>query len=242
MGDAVRVQRKHVLAGGVAVVAAAVVAVGTGLGFADTTPARQSACQGSITFSAEGGAPAATSDRFPVGTRLRVTNLDNGKAATVTVTGPSGSCVLLNAAAMDLVREPGKNVIRRNLVERLVGAAQAGGAGRPGGGAQPGGQTRPGDAQPGATGVALPGGGPAGRSACSGAITFSAEGGAPAATSGQFPVGSRLRVTNLDNNKAVTVTVTGPSGSCVLLNAAAMDLVREPGKNVIRRNVVEVLG
>ncbi|WP_238450028.1 septal ring lytic transglycosylase RlpA family protein [Micromonospora sp. 4G55] len=224
-------QRKHVLAAGVAVVAAAVVAVGTGFGFADTTPAGQSACQGSVTFSAEGGAPAATSDRFPVGTRLRVTNLDNNRAATVTVTGPSGSCVLLNAAAMELVREPGKNVIRRNLVERLDGAAA-----RPGGAAQPGGQTRPGNAQP----PAQPGGAPA-ASVCAGAITFSAEGGAPAATSGQFPVGTRLRVTNLDNSKVVTVTVTGPSGSCVLLNAAAMDAIREPGKNLVRRNVVELL-
>lgn len=114
-----RVQRKHVLAAGVAAVAAAAVAVGTGFGFADTTPAGQSACQGSVTFSAEGGAPAATSDRFPVGTRLRVTNLDNGKAATVSVTGPSGSCVLLNAAAMELIREPGKNLVRRNAVELL---------------------------------------------------------------------------------------------------------------------------
>ncbi|MBM0225340.1 MULTISPECIES: hypothetical protein [Micromonospora] len=233
-----RVQRKHVLAAGVAAVAAAAVAVGTGFGFADTTPAGQSACQGSVTFSAEGGAPAATSDRFPVGTRLRVTNLDNGKAATVSVTGPSGSCVLLNAAAMDLVREPGKNVIRRNLVERLDGG---GGAAQPGGGGPAGGQTRPGDAQPGAAG---PGGGvsaPAGQSVCTGAITFSAEGGAPAATSGQFPVGTRLRVTNLDNGKVVTVPVTGPSGSCVLLNAAAMELIREPGKNLVRRNAVELL-
>ncbi|WP_439709649.1 hypothetical protein [Micromonospora haikouensis] len=54
-------------------------------------------------------------------------------------------------------------------------------------------------------------------------------------------MGTRLRVTNLDNGRAVTVAVTGPSGSCVLLNAAAMELVREPGKNVVRRNVVEVL-
>nr|WP_239542382.1 septal ring lytic transglycosylase RlpA family protein [Micromonospora terminaliae] len=198
------------------------------MGFAETTPAGQSACAGSVTFSAEGGAPAATSDRFPVGTRLRVTNLDNGKVATVTVTGPSGSCVLLNAAAMDLVREPGKNVIRRNLVERLDGGAAATGAARPG---VPAGEVRPGNAQPGG----------ARASVCSGAITFSAEGGAPAATSGQFPVGTRLRVTNLDNGKAATVTVTGPSGSCVLLNAAAMDLIREPGKNLVRRNTVELL-
>jgi hypothetical protein len=226
----VKVQRRHVLAATVALAASAVVAVGTGMGFAETTPAGQSACAGSVTFSAEGGAPAATSDRFPVGTRLRVTNLDNRKVVTVTVTGPSGSCVLLNAAAMDLVREPGKNVIRRNLVERLDGGAPAAGAAGPGGGA-PIGEARPGHAQP--------GGAPA--SVCGGAITFSAEGGAPAATSGQFPVGTRLRVTNLDNGRAATVTVTGPSGSCVLLNAAAMDLIREPGKNLVRRNVVELL-
>ncbi|GAB3945332.1 hypothetical protein [Micromonospora vulcania] len=219
-----RVQRRHVLAATVAVLAAAGVAVGTGFGFADTAPARQSVCSGSVTFSAEAGLPAATSDRFPVGTRLRVTNLDNNRAATVTVTGPSGSCVLLNAAAMELVREPGKNVIRRNVVERLDGDAAPPAAGT----------VRPGVASPGVPG-------PAPRSACSGSITFFAEAGAPAATSGQFPLGTRLRVTNLDNNRATTVTVTGPSGSCVLLNTAAMDQIREPGKNVVRRNLVEVV-
>ncbi|SBT52207.1 RlpA-like double-psi beta-barrel domain-containing protein [Micromonospora auratinigra] len=224
-----RVQRKHVLAAGVAVVAGAVVAAGTGFGFAGTTPTRQGVCQGPVTFSAEAGPPAATSDRFPAGTRLRVTNLDNRRVATVTVTGPSGSCVLLNTAAMDLVREPGKNVIRRNVVER-VGAVPAGGAATPSGGA------RPGTGAP-AGGVVAPSGG----GACTGPITFSAEGGAPAATSDRFPVGTRLRVTNLDNSRTVTVTVTGPSGSCVLLNAAAMDAVREPGKNLVRRNTVELL-
>ncbi|MEV0156663.1 hypothetical protein AB0H57_23455 [Micromonospora sp. NPDC050686] len=227
-----RAQRKHVLAATVAVAASAALAVGTGLGFAETAPIEGSLCAGSVTFSAEGGAPAATSDRFPAGTRLRVTNLDNGKAATVTVTGPSGSCVLLNAAAMDLVREPGKNVIRNNRVERLAEAAPAG-------------ETRPGSARPamtplgGATGA---GGAPPARSVCSGAITFFAEDAPPAATSDRFPVGARLRVTNLDNGKAVTVTVTGRSGSCVLLNAAAMDLIRAPGKNLVRRNVVERVG
>ncbi|MBM0206437.1 putative 23.9 kDa protein in glnII region [Micromonospora noduli] len=48
-------------------------------------------------------------------------------------------------------------------------------------------------------------------------------------------------MTNLDNNRATTVTVTGPSGSCVLLNSAAMEQIREPGKNLVRRNTVEVL-
>ncbi|MFD6562786.1 hypothetical protein [Micromonospora profundi] len=222
-----RVQRRHVLAATVAVLAAAGVAVGTGFGFAGTAPARQSACSGSVTFSAEAGAPAATSDRFPVGTRLRVTNLDNNRTATVTVSGPSGSCVLLNAAAMDLVREPGKNVIRRNVVERLDGAA-------PPAAAPPADTVRPGAASPAASG-------PPPGSVCSGAITFFEEAAAPAATSDRFPVGTRLRVTNLDNNRATTVTVTGPSGSCVLLNSAAMEQIREPGKNLVRRNTVAVL-
>ncbi|SCG59878.1 RlpA-like double-psi beta-barrel domain-containing protein [Micromonospora rifamycinica] len=230
-----KVQRKHVLAAGVAAVATAVVAVGTGFGFADTAPARPSLCSGPVTFSAEGGTPAATSDRFPVGTRLRVTNLDNGMVTTVSVSGPSGSCVLLNAAAMELVREPGKNVIRRNVVERVgvdAPAAPAPGETRPGA-AQPPVTLRP---VPSSTGAVVQPGG-----VCSGSVTFSAEGGKPAATSDRFPVGTRLRVTNLDNGKVATVSVSGPSGSCVLLNAAAMELLREPGKNVIRRNLVELV-
>ncbi|MFC0530607.1 hypothetical protein [Phytohabitans kaempferiae] len=52
-------------------------------------------------------------------------------------------------------------------------------------------------------------------------------------------VGTRLKVTNLDNDKSITVRVTGPSGSCVLLNNAAFEKVREPGKFLIRRAVIE---
>ncbi|GIJ19689.1 hypothetical protein [Micromonospora lutea] len=224
-----KLQRKHVLAAGVAVVAAATVAVGTGLGFADSAPTRQSVCSGSITFSAEEGAPAATSNQFPVGTRLRVTNLDNDKSAEVTVVGPSGSCVLLNAAAMELVREPGRNVIRRNVVERIGDAVVQPGAGRPGMVGD-----RPGSVSP-------PAARPVNGSACQGAITFFDEAAGPAATSDRFPIGTRLRVTNLDNNKTTTVTITGPSGSCVLLNSAAMEQIREPGKNLVRNNTVELL-
>ncbi|SHM69912.1 hypothetical protein [Cryptosporangium aurantiacum] len=79
---------------------------------------------------------------------------------------------------------------------------------------------------------------------CAGStVTLSGEeGGAPAASSGDFPVGTRLRVTNLDNNKSITVEVTGPSGSCVLLNNAAFEQVREPGKFLIRRAVIERVG
>ncbi|RIV34625.1 RlpA-like double-psi beta-barrel domain-containing protein [Micromonospora radicis] len=227
-------QRRYLLAAGVAVAAAAAMAVSTGLGFADSATTAPSVCPGSITFSAEAGTPAATSDRFPVGTRLRVTNLDNDRSAEVTVVGPSGSCVLLNSAAMELVREPGKNVIRRNVVEQLGEAAAPPGVAQPGGGQPDEVGDRPGSASP-------PASRPATGSACQGAITFFEEAATPGATSDRFPVGTRLRVTNLDNDRTTTVTVTGPSGSCVLLNAAAMEQIREPGKNLVRNNTVEVL-
>jgi len=70
-------------------------------------------------------------------------------------------------------------------------------------------------------------------------VTFFNENAGPAASSGQFPIGTRLKVTNLDNNKSITVTVTSVSGSCVLLNNQAFNQVHEDGKNVIRRVVVE---
>ncbi|MFJ9939580.1 RlpA-like double-psi beta-barrel domain-containing protein [Streptomyces erythrochromogenes] len=185
-------------------------------------------CPGStVTLSGEAGPPAATSGTFPVGTKLKVTNLDNGQATTVTVNGPSGSCVLLNNAAFDKVREPGKNLIRRARVERV------------GGGNAPAPAATPSAATPSAAaGAQAP---PAtGEVVCPGStVTLSGEAGPPAATSGTFPVGTKLKVTNLDNGQATTVTVNGPSGSCVLLNNAAFDKVREPGKNLIRRARVE---
>ncbi|MGW1779890.1 hypothetical protein ACWCQQ_12185 [Streptomyces sp. NPDC002143] len=80
----------------------------------------QQVCNGStVTLSGEAGAPAASSNQFPVGTKLKVTNLDNNKSTTVEVTGPSGSCALLNNAAFELVREPGKFLIRRALIEKV---------------------------------------------------------------------------------------------------------------------------
>ncbi|MGP3771790.1 hypothetical protein ACTWJ8_13210 [Streptomyces sp. SDT5-1] len=72
-----------------------------------------------VTLSGEGGAPAASSDRFPAGTRLKVTNLDNDRSTTVEVTSTSGSCVLLNNAAFEQVREPGKFLIRNARVEKV---------------------------------------------------------------------------------------------------------------------------
>ncbi|RSM37989.1 hypothetical protein DMA12_34375 [Amycolatopsis balhimycina DSM 5908] len=77
-------------------------------------------CAGStVTLSGEGGAPAASSNQFPAGTKLKVTNLDNSKSTTVTVTSVSGSCTLLNNAAFEQVREPGKFLIRRARIERV---------------------------------------------------------------------------------------------------------------------------
>ncbi|MFJ8654998.1 hypothetical protein ACIRNU_21885 [Streptomyces rochei] len=82
--------------------------------------AGEQVCAGStVTLSGEGGAPAASSDQFPVGTRLKVTNLDNAKSTTVEVASVSGSCVLLNNAAFEQVREEGKFLIRRALIEKV---------------------------------------------------------------------------------------------------------------------------
>ncbi|MFD3717921.1 hypothetical protein [Streptomyces sp. NPDC058674] len=209
------------------VVAGALVAGGVAATVATgNAAAPEVVCQGStVTLSGEAGAPAASSGTFPLGTRLKVTNLDNGQATTVTVNSPSGSCVLLNNAAFDTVREPGKNLIRRARIERVGGGeAPAGAAGAAGAAATAGVQVAP------ATGEVV----------CQGStVTLSGEAGAPAASSGTFPLGTKLKVTNLDNGQATTVTVNSPSGSCVLLNNAAFDTVREPGKNLIRRARIE---
>ncbi|GLZ31713.1 hypothetical protein Lesp02_39010 [Lentzea sp. NBRC 105346] len=83
----------------------------------------------------------------------------------------------------------------------------------------------------------------AGQQVCNGStVTLSGEGGAPAASSNQFPAGTKLKVTNLDNNKSTTVEVKSVSGSCVLLNNAAFEQVREPGKFLIRRAKIEKVG
>jgi hypothetical protein len=85
--------------------------------------------------------------------------------------------------------------------------------------------------------------GAAGQVVCAGStVTLSGEGGAPAASSGTFPIGTTLRVRNLDNNKSITVKVASTSGSCILLNNAAFEEVREPGKFLIRRAVIERVG
>ncbi|HEX6346892.1 MAG TPA: hypothetical protein VFZ92_37925 [Umezawaea sp.] len=208
-------KRRWTIAAGLLVV----VGAGAGSAFAmGGGAAGQAACQGqNLTFSAEGGAPGVTSNQFPVGTQLKITNLDNGKSTTVPVTGVSGSCALLNQAAMDQVREAGKNVIRNNSVEVVSGGPAA---------------AQPPAGQPAAGG---------GASACPGNLTFFSDTAAPGVTSNKFAVGTQLKITNLDNGKSTTVPVIGTSASCALLNTAAMEQVREAGKNVIRNNKVEVV-
>ncbi|MFG2350075.1 RlpA-like double-psi beta-barrel domain-containing protein [Streptomyces phaeochromogenes] len=86
----------------------------------DNAVGGQQVCNGStVTLSGEDGAPAASSNQFPAGTKLKVTNLDNNKSTTVEVTSVSGSCALLNNAAFEQVREPGKFLIRRALIEKV---------------------------------------------------------------------------------------------------------------------------
>ncbi|MBL1114202.1 hypothetical protein JK364_17640 [Streptomyces sp. 110] len=89
-------------------------------GAGDAGASGEVVCAGStVTLSGEGGTPAASSNEFPVGTKLKVTNLDNDKSTTVSVTSTSGSCALLNNAAFEQVREPGKFLIRNARIERV---------------------------------------------------------------------------------------------------------------------------
>ncbi|WP_329573945.1 hypothetical protein [Streptomyces sp. NBC_01361] len=91
-----------------------------GAGDAGGDAAGEQVCAGStVTLSGEGGAPAASSGQFPAGTKLKVTNLDNGKSTSVEVTSVSGSCVLLNNSAFEQVREPGKFLIRNARIEKV---------------------------------------------------------------------------------------------------------------------------
>ncbi|MFD9224587.1 hypothetical protein ACFWDI_32380 [Streptomyces sp. NPDC060064] len=199
-----------------------------------------------MTLSGEAGAPAASSNQFPIGTTLKVTNLDNNKSTTVKVTSTSGSCALLNNAAFEQVREPGKNLIRKARIEKIGGQAGGQNSDNQNAGNQAGGDQGAGDQAGGgqdAGNQAGGGQGNVGEVVCAGStVTLSGEAGAPAASSNQFPVGTTLKVTNLDNNKSTTVKVASASGSCALLNNAAFEQVREPGKFLIRKARIERVG
>jgi hypothetical protein len=107
--------------------------------------------------------------------------------------------------------------------------------------AQPPAQRPPAQAQP----PAQQGGGgqAAGNVVCAGStVTTDGRPGDDTASSGTFPPGTRLRVTNLDNNLFKDVTVADVSGSCVLLHIGAFNAVHEAGKMLIRRAVIQKLG
>ncbi|WP_434440624.1 hypothetical protein [Lentzea sp. E54] len=183
-------------------------------------------CGGQPVSSVPSAGPAGVlSDQFPVGTSLRITNLANGRAITVSVTGTSTGCAVLNTAAFDSLRsaEPAENVteslLRRIRVE-IVGNAPAPTA-------------RTSAARVRTSGVG-------GRVVCDGTtVGLTAVGGAPGAFSSQLPVGTSVRVTNLSNGKQTTVRVVGVGSACVVLNRTAFDLVGEPGKDAIERAQVE---
>ena len=122
-----------------------------------------------------------------------------------------------------------------NVMRKATGCTEAAPAGPA---AQPAASSKPA-----ATSKPAGGGSAAGQVVCKGdTVTLSGEAGAPAASSGTFPIGTTLKVTNLDNGKSITVKVTEPSGSCALLNNAAFEQVREAGKFLIRHATIERVG
>jgi hypothetical protein len=199
---------------------------GSGASSSQPGVAGKEVCGGQTVRTTSAKGPATVlSDKFPVGTLLRVTNTANGRVITVSVTGPSTGCAVLNTAAFDSLSsaETGEreSVLRRIRVE-IVGNAPA-----------PVPTTRTPVSRVRASGTVGP-------VVCDGAtVGLSAVGGAPGAFSAQLPVGTSVRVTNLDNGKQTTVRVIGVGPACVVLNSAAFDLVGESGKSVIKRVQIE---
>jgi hypothetical protein len=194
------------------------IAVGTGLSSAAEAPKEDcgglnQALQNNLNFIAGQKAnPDALSDAR-IANRQAVVDLINQRRAAAGCTG--------DVQAQPPAQQPAKPP-----------AAQPPAAEKPPAAAQPPAQDTGGNQ-----------GGGAGEVVCKGStVTLSGEAGAPFASSGTFPIGTTLKVTNLDNNKSTTVKVETTSGSCVLLNNAAFEQVREPGKFLIRRAVIERVG
>ncbi|MFD5825786.1 hypothetical protein [Lentzea sp. NPDC060358] len=169
------------------------------------------------------GPAGVTSDRLPVGTSLRLTNLANGRAITVPVTGASSGCAVLNSAAFDALRSAESDTALRRVRVEIVGNAPAPTS------------VRAATSRVRASGVV-------GQVVCEdAAVGLSAVGGAPGAFSSQLPVGTSVRVTNLDNGRQATVRIVGVGPACVLLNSAAFALVGESGTNTITRAQIEMV-
>lgn len=202
---------------------------GSGAPSSQSGVAGKEVCAGQPVRSVDSAGPAGVlSDQFPVGTALRITNLANGRAITASVMGESTGCALLNTAAFDSLRSDDsgqggtESVLRRVRVE-IVGNAPAP-TPKP---------TRSSTSRVRASGTV-------GQVVCDGAtVGLSAVGGAAGAFSSQLPVGTSVRVTNLDNGRQTTVRIIGVGSSCVVLNSAAFELVGESGKSVIKRAQIE---
>lgn len=213
-------------AGVVSVVAAiggtAYAMAGSGAPASQPQLAGKEVCSGRpLSAVASTGPAGVASDQFPVGTSLRITNLTNGRAITVSVTGAAAGCAVLNSAAFDALRSAEPDAALRRVRVEIVGNAPAPTS------------VRSATSRVRASGVV-------GQVVCDGAtVGLSAVGGAPGAFSSQLPVGTSVRVTNLDNGRQTTVRVVGVGPACVVLNSAAFGLVGESGKNVIQRAQVE---
>ncbi|MFD4670553.1 hypothetical protein ACFWNN_12505 [Lentzea sp. NPDC058450] len=207
---------------------AAFALAGSGAPASQSGVAGKEVCAGQQVRTTNAKGPAGVlSDQFPLGTQLRLTNPANGRAITVSVIGASSNCAIINTAALDSLwsAETGEggveSVLRRIRVE-IVGNAPA-----------PTPTTRTSTSRVRPSGVV-------GQVVCDGAtVGLSSVGGEPGAFSSQLPVGSAVRVTNLDNGKQTTVRIVGVGPSCVVLNSAAFELVGESGKNVIKRAQIE---
>jgi rare lipoprotein A (peptidoglycan hydrolase) len=214
-------------------VSAATVAGGGAFVMASTSNAAQSPKSAAESTDCQGLATAlGNNQRFIEGQRAAPDAQSQARIANreavveqIKVQQKASGCVVGESAQGSQGAQPGQ--------QNGQGAGQ-----QAGGGAQQSAQpSQP--AAPGGNG----GGAASGRQVCNGStVTLSGENGAPAASSNQFPAGTKLKVTNLDNNKSTTVEVTSVSGSCVLLNNAAFEQVREPGKFLIRRAVIEKVG
>jgi hypothetical protein len=86
------------------------------------------------------------------------------------------------------------------------------------------------------------GSGSAANQVCKGSTVTTSGAGGLTASSNQFPKGTMLKVTNLDNNKSITVPVTSTSGSCVLLDNGAFNQIHEQGKFLIRHALIQKVG
>ncbi|WP_328365970.1 septal ring lytic transglycosylase RlpA family protein [Streptomyces sp. NBC_00445] len=202
-------------------VSAAAVAGGGAFVMASTSNAAQTAAESSV---CQGLATAlGNNERFIAGqqaspdaqSEARIANRE-AVIAQIKVQQEASGCVVGESAQGSQATQPAQNN-QQNAQPSQTATAPAGNAG---GGAAA-----------------------AGEQVCNGStVTLSGENGAPAASSNQFPAGTKLKVTNLDNNKSTTVEVTSVSGSCALLNNAAFEQVREPGKFLIRRAVIEKVG